>query len=166
MQIIATPRLLLRRFTEDDAAAMHEIMSDPEAMRYWSTLPHTTLAETEDFVARTIAACRSGKSDDFVVIHDGVLIGKAGLWSGNELGFIFSRRIWGKGPAREAIEAVIARGFAHGHKMIWADVDPRNARALTLLDRLGFIKTGEAQRTYQIGADWTDSVYLELRGPA
>jgi RimJ/RimL family protein N-acetyltransferase len=137
-------------------------MSDAEAMRYWSTLPHATLAVTEDFIARTIDMCQSGESDDFAVIHDGALIGKAGLWSGNELGFIFSRRVWGKGLAREAIAAVIARGFAHGHRTIWADVDPRNARALALLDRFGFVKTGEAQRTFLIGTDWVDSVYLEL----
>ena len=34
----------------DDAPAMHAIMSDARAMRYWSSLPHETLAETERWI--------------------------------------------------------------------------------------------------------------------
>ena len=71
-----TSRLTLRRFTSGDAPALHAILSDAEAMRFWSTPPHATLAQTEDFVARTIAACQAGEGDDFIVIHDGALAGK------------------------------------------------------------------------------------------
>ena len=161
--VVETTRLLLRRFVAADAPAMHAIMSDAEAMQYWSTLPHTTLAETEDWIARTIEAVVAGESDDFAVIHNGQLVGKAGLWQGNELGMLFDERVWGTGIAREAVEAVIKRAHTRGVKSITADVDPRNVRAVRFLERLGFVKTGEAARTYRIGARWTDSVYLELR---
>jgi len=56
---------------------------------------------------------------------------------------------------------VIGRAFAQGRSPR-ADVDPRNARSLKLLKNLGFRETGTAKRTYQIGDEWTDSVYLEL----
>jgi RimJ/RimL family protein N-acetyltransferase len=156
------PRTELRRFRSEDAAALHEAMRDPEVMAYWSTLPHATLAETEDFVARTIAACDAGEADDFAVVHEGHVAGKAGIWRGEELGFLFARALWGQGVARPAVEAVIARAFAQGLARIVADVDPRNLRALAFLAKLGFRVTGTAEKTYRLGEVWADSVYLEL----
>ena len=44
-----------------------------------------------------------------------------------------------------------------------ADVDQANLRSLALLERLGFRRTGYAERTFKIGENWVDSVYLELR---
>ena len=93
----------------DDVPAMHAIFADAEAMRYWSRLPHTDIAETEAWVAKKIAANESGEGDDFVVIRDGALVGRVGIWQNNEIGLIFAPSVWGTGIAREAIEALIAR---------------------------------------------------------
>ena len=43
MVTIRTDRLLLRRATMDDLPAIHAILSDPQGMRYWSSLPHAAL---------------------------------------------------------------------------------------------------------------------------
>jgi ribosomal-protein-alanine N-acetyltransferase len=163
---LRTERLLLRRPRPDDAAAMHAILSDPVAMRYWSSLPHASMIQTERWIAATIEAIRAGKCDDFVIACDGQVIGKAGLWHGNEIGFLLGPAAWGKGYAREAIEAVIERAFtATGHSEIRAEADPRNERCLRLLERLGFHETGRAERTWAIGGEWSDSVYLSLVFP-
>lgn len=162
--ILKTPRLRLRRPRAEDAAAMHAILSDAEAMRYWSTLPHTEPAQSEAWVADTIKALEAGECDDFFVERDGTLIGKAGLWNGDEIGFLFAPAVWGQGYAREALQAVIDHGFGtRGLAQIRADVDPRNGRCLRLLTRLGFAETGRAARTFKLGEDWADSVYLALR---
>jgi RimJ/RimL family protein N-acetyltransferase len=164
--MLRTERLLLRRARAEDAPAMLAILSDPAAMRYWSSLPHADLAESQAWIAGTIAAIEAGRSDDFLVECDGAVIGKAGLWAGNELGFLFAPAVWGKGYAREAVEAVIARGFAAGgHAEIRAEADPRNEACLRLLQRLGFHETGRAERTWCIGGEWSDSVYLALSRP-
>jgi ribosomal-protein-alanine N-acetyltransferase len=162
MDRIVTERFVLRRFEPGDAPAMHAIMSDPAAMQYWSSLPHTDIAQTEDWIARTIGAVAAGDSDDFAVTLDGELVGKAGLWKGDELGMIFAPCVWGTGLAAEAVAAVIARARARGVRTVTADVDPRNVRAVRFLERFGFVTTGSAERTYRIGEAWTDSVYLEL----
>ena len=164
--ILRTPRLILRRPRSDDVAAMHAILRDPLAMRYWSTLPHTTVAESEAWVTKTIDAINAGECDDFFIEHEGLLIGKAGLWNRNEIGFLFSPAVWGKGFAREALQAVIDRAFRErGNDEIRAEADPRNERCLRLLARLGFRETGRAERTYHIGGEWSDSVYLILTKP-
>ena len=161
---LRTGRLLLRRPRAEDVAAMHAILSDAEAMRYWSTLPHAQLAESEAWIAATMQAIERGECDDFFVERDGQLIGKAGLWNGDEIGFLFSPTVWGQGYAREALDAVIAHAFgAGGRSQIRADVDPRNDRCLQLLTGLGFRETGRAERTFCLGGAWSDSVYLTLR---
>jgi len=161
--VLRTDRLILRRPRSDDCRAMHAMLSDSEAMRYWSTLPHTELAESEAWVAGTIRAIETGACDDFFVERDGELIGKAGLWHGDEIGFLFHPAVWGKGYARESLQAVIDYAFTQaGRTQIRADVDPRNERCLQLLTRLCFRETGRATRTFCIGGAWSDSVYLTL----
>lgn len=158
-----TERLLLRRPRLDDAAEMHAILGNPEAMRYWSTLPHADPAQSAAWVADTIAAVAAGTCDDFFVELDGAVIGKCGLWHGDEIGFLFAPAVWGKGYAREALAAVIAHAFGtRGLSQIRADVDPRNERCLRLLTALGFRETGRAERTFKLGEEWVDSVYLTL----
>lgn len=159
---LTTPRLILRRIAMGDVPPMHAIFADPEAMQYWSRLPHTDIAETEDWVRKTIEAVEAGEADDFVVIREGALVGRVGIWQGNELGLIFARSVWGTGIAREATEALIERSRSRGMTSIMADIDPRNLRVARFLAKLGFRKTGEAKSTYKIGDIWTDSEYLTL----
>ena len=157
---VRTPRLLLRRFVPDDLEPMHAIFSDPETMRYWSTLPHTVLSETQEWLDETIEAVAAEQSDDFAVTLGGAVIGKAGLWRSNEVGMIFARGMWGTGVAREALQAVIERAVAFGTDPIVAEVDPRNLRSLRCLQALGFVQTGSAQRTFCLAGVWSGSIYM------
>ena len=70
--------------------------------------------------------------------------------------------MWGRGYAQEALSAFIERRRGLGSSELTADVDPRNAASLRLLERCGFAETGRAERTYEIGGKWCDSVYLRL----
>jgi ribosomal-protein-alanine N-acetyltransferase len=158
---IRTERLMLRRARSEDALAMHAIMSDRQAMRYWSTPAHTSLAETERWMKSMVAA-DPGTSDDFIVTLDGALIGKLGAWRLPEIGFLFDRNHWGQGLATEALTAFIGHRRAARSTLLAADVDPRNAAALKLLDRAGFHETHRAQGTWQVGNELCDSVYLQL----
>jgi ribosomal-protein-alanine N-acetyltransferase len=159
---LQTERLVLRRMVLADAPALHEMLSDALTMRYWSTLPHDSLRETEAWVSATAAAVAAGEADDFAMTRDGEVIGKAGLWRGSELGILVGRRFWGEGYATEAVWAVVARAIANGVARIDADVDPRNQACLKLLLRLGFRRIGEAKATFRLGDQWADSVYLAL----
>lgn len=162
---ITTDRLTLRYATPDDLAPLHAILSDPRAMAYWSTLPHTTLDQTQQWLAAMIAI-DAPEGEDFVVEHEGRVIGKAGFYRFPEIGFIFHPEVWGRGLAREALTAVLHRAFeVHGLTQVHADVDPRNQGSLNLLTRLGFAETSRASRTWLIGDQWCDSIYLSLDAP-
>ncbi|MCW3797237.1 GNAT family N-acetyltransferase [Sphingomonas sp. BN140010] len=161
VESIATERLLLRRARAEDATPLHAIMRDPHAMRFWSTLPHAGMADTEAFVASMMAPPHDG-SDDFIVEADGRVIGKLGAWRLPEVGYLLSPGVWGRGYASEALAAFIAHRRRCGSQELTADTDPRNEASMRLLRRHGFIETGRAERTWLIGGEWFDSVYWRL----
>ncbi len=163
---IRTARLLLRRPRLDDLEAMFEMMSDPVAMRYWSTLPHADREVTRLWLEQKIARTADG-GEDFVIEHEGRVIGDVGAGRLPDFGFMLRQDCWGKGFATEASRAFIDHAFRNtAATELRADVDPRNTASLRVLDRLGFVETGRAERTFLLGDEWCDSVYLLLQRPA
>jgi [ribosomal protein S5]-alanine N-acetyltransferase len=179
---ISTSRLHLRPAHSSDLSALHEIMSHPECMQYWSTPPHTDISQTKPYLASMIESPTNGVLDFAIELRDrpGHMVGKAGLWDGTEIGVLMARDVWGRGYAREALGAIIdaAWGFEPDGKgdekenalkrveHMKADVDPRNKACLALLKKVGFKETGREERTFLVSEEWVDSVYLELERPA
>ena len=159
---IATPRLRLRHARADDLAAIHAVLSDPRATRWWSTPPHETLDQSRIWLGSMIAGNAEG-SDDFVIEREGQVIGKAGFFMAPELGYILHPDYWGQGLALEAVGAVVGHEFAtRDHDALEADVDPANQASIRLLERLGFARTGFAENTWNSGGEWKDSLYYSL----
>lgn len=166
MTELLTPRLTLRRARPDDLDAMHAVLSDARAMRYWSTPPHEDVEQTRDWLAAMIAS-PSALSDDFIVVRNGRVIGKFGASRLPEFGFILHPDAWGQGLASEALTAFLPHVFARGDvDRLTADVDPRNAASLALLERHGFERTGYAVGTWNTHIGLCDSIYLALERSA
>ncbi|MCU0827480.1 MAG: GNAT family N-acetyltransferase [Tabrizicola sp.] len=159
--MIRTDRLTLRRARIEDLADVHAMLSDPRAMRYWATPEHETVEQSRAWLEGMVQGAPG--EDDFLIEHEGRVIGKAGAWRLPEVGFLLHPDHWGKGLAFEAMTAVIAHLFtAHAVEALTAEADPRNAASLRLLGRLGFVETGRAERTLLWRDEWCDSVYLAL----
>ena len=166
MYEIRTARLLLRRAVPSDLGGVHAFMSSPQAMRYWSTLPHASVAVTEPWFEAQFFSDDPAR-DEWIIEHEGRVVGNIGIWKAPEFGFILHPDMWGRGLASEAATAFIDYAFStHALDEITADVDPRNTASLRLLERLGFVETGRASRTFLLGEEWCDSVYLALPRPA
>lgn len=164
--VVRTERLVMRRAEVRDLGPLNEVLSSPEAMRYWSTPPHSSLHQTREWLKGMMASPES-ESDDFVVEYEGRVVGKAGFWRYPEIGYILHPDVWGRGLAFECLTALLHRAFRRTDlDSILADVDPRNAASLRLLSKLGFVETRRATGTILVGEEWCDSVYLELPRPA
>lgn len=162
---IRTARLVLRRAVASDVDAFHAIMSSPQAMRYWATLPHASMAVTEKWFADQFFSGDPAR-DEWVIERDGRTIGNIGIWKLPEFGFILHPDVWGQGIGTEAARAFLDYAFAtHPVDAIKADVDPRNSASLNLLGKLGFTVTGTAENTFLLGDEWCHSVYLALPRP-
>jgi len=160
--ILQTDRLILRHARPADLEGLHAVLSDPVAMRWWATVPHETREETETWLSGMIVGNAAG-SVDFVIERDGVVIGKAGCWRLPDIGYILHPDHWGQGLAAEAVTATIDMVFdVTAVETLSADVDPANAASIRLLERLGFHRSGFAERTWHIGGEWKDSVYFAL----
>ncbi|MBE2277748.1 MAG: GNAT family N-acetyltransferase [Rhodobacteraceae bacterium] len=163
---IRTPRLILRRARATDLADLHQVMRQPQAMRYWSTPEHDSIEETRLWLQSMLDA-DPATSDDYVVEHAGRAIGKAGAWRLPEIGYILDVRHWRQGLMAEALAALIPHLFAaHPIPALTAEVDPRNAASRALLARFGFRETHRAERTMKWRDEWCDSLYLALPRPA
>ena len=156
-----TRRLILRSARPDDLDAMHAVLSDPRATLWWATPPHETLDQTRVWLDGMIA--NGPDHPDFVIELDGRVIGKAGFYVMPDVGYILHPDVWGQGLAAEAVGAAIDHVFAtRDIDTQTADVDPENAASIRLLERLGFIRTGSGERTWNVGGVWKDSLYYAL----
>ena len=158
---LRTPRLILRSARPDDLEDIHAVLSDPRATRWWSTPSHETLDQTRTWLDAMIA--NGPDHPDFVVELDGRVIGKAGCYVMPDVGYILNPDCWGQGLAGEAVGAVIDHVFStRDVETLSADVDPENVASIRLLERLGFIRTGSGERTWNVGGVWKDSLYYAL----
>jgi RimJ/RimL family protein N-acetyltransferase len=118
--------------------------------------------QTRQWLDDMIAGNAAG-SDDFVIERDGAVIGKAGFWRLPDVGYILHPDHWGQGLATEAVEAVVRHVFSRrALEVVTADVDPENAASIRLLEKLGFVRTGFAERTWNVGGEWKDSLFYGL----
>ena len=158
---IQTPRLILRSARPDDLEGLHAVLSDRRATLWWSTPPHETPDQTRTWLDAMIA--NGPDHPDFVVELDGRVIGKAGIYIMPDVGYILHPDCWGKGLAAEAVRAAVDHVFrTQDVDTLTADVDPDNAASIRLLDRLGFVRSGSGERTWNVGGVWKDSFYYAL----
>ncbi len=162
--MIRTGRLLLREGRAEDLGPLHEIFSDPRAMRYWDRPAHDDLSQTQAFLDQFMAP-DPARQFEFILEHEGRCIGKAGIWGAPELGFILHPDCWGRGLMTEALRALLPRAFARFPHLpeITAEIDPRNLASQAVLKKLGFRQTGFARKNFLYGGiELCDTAYFAL----
>jgi ribosomal-protein-alanine N-acetyltransferase len=141
--ILTTTRLTLRPMAQTDAPALHAILGDPEAMRFWHRPAIPRLAVVEDMVREQIAA--RNLCHYWTVWREHDAIGSCDLSlidreeGSAETGFLFRRDQWGLGFAGEAMAALVRHAFGDfGLSLLVARTHLGNAAARRTLERLGF----------------------------
>jgi RimJ/RimL family protein N-acetyltransferase len=150
VDLLETPRLLLRPFAPGDAVLVHRVYSDPDVMRYVATGPMANLVVTERLLADYDAHQKRLGYSFWAVVErsSGALIGDAGLYrtpAGEvELGYTLGAAWWGRGYATEAAGAWLECAFSSlGIIEVVALAEPANAGSLHVLDKLGMRRSGE-----------------------
>ncbi|MGW0392647.1 GNAT family N-acetyltransferase [Streptomyces sp. NPDC003042] len=118
MTEIRTPRLMLRRWTDDDLVPLSEINADPEVMRFIGDGSVLDLEETADTIERWEEEWDEEGFGLFAVelLASGELIGAVGLsvpehlpqvMPAVEITWRLGRSYWGQGYASEAAQATL-----------------------------------------------------------
>jgi RimJ/RimL family protein N-acetyltransferase len=119
MQILETPRLILRGFSVDDVDALALVLSDPEAMRFYPA--PLDCAGVEQWIARNLRRYATNGHGLWAMVlkTNGELIGDCGLTIQDvdganevEIGYHVRRDHWGQGLATESARACRDYGFS------------------------------------------------------
>ncbi|MBV9991769.1 MAG: GNAT family N-acetyltransferase [Alphaproteobacteria bacterium] len=149
--ILTTDRLHLRPVSAGDAEALFESRGDALVMRYWDWPAQENVAAVRSILEAHIPELGDGRTLWWVVAlsPDGPAIGECDLSEIDhhhrraEVGFLFARRHWGQGYAKEAMDAVVAHAFGELNlERLWARFHDGNDASKRLLERLGFAYEG------------------------
>ena len=150
--VLATGRLILRRFVLADAPFILELLNDAAWLEFIGDKGVRTLDDAGDYLRKGPLAMyeRHGFGLWLVELKDGkVAIGMCGLIKRDSLddvdiGFAYLPAYRAQGYAHEAAAAVLAHGRDAFHlKRIVAITSPANVKSAALLEKLGmqFAKT-------------------------
>lgn len=146
--MLETERLLLRRWTEEDAASLFTYAKDPEVGPIAGWPPHKSEEESKSVIknvfngAECYAICEKGK---------GIAIGAVELkLNGHtdmterddecELGYWLGRPFWGRGYMPEAAKALLRRAFEElGMTTVWCGYYDGNQKSKRVQEKLGFV---------------------------
>lgn len=171
---LETERLVLRKMTLGDAAAVFAYASDPEVTRYvlWET--HRSVEDSRAFLELTERKYEGGGEPDWGMVYkgDGRFVGTCGFvgWSREharaEMGYVLNRTYRGRGLVPEAVRAMIAFGF---EKMDLNRVEARcvaeNTASARVMEKAGMTYEGTLrQREFLKGAYRDMKLYAILRG--
>jgi RimJ/RimL family protein N-acetyltransferase len=159
---LTTERLILRQFTEDDAADLFAMDSDPEVMRYVNRFaPPSVEACRERIRTRFLpfyaqypsygfwAAVEKGSGDFVGWFHlkpalDYPFHKEAGYQPGDvDLGYRFIRRAWGKGYATEGARVLVKKALT--------ELDAAQVVSVALIDNVASWRVMEKVGMKRVG---------------
>jgi len=171
LPIIAAPRVVLRWISENDIDGLYEIFSNPQVMRYWSTVP---LPDREAAAALQREIAEGNERETMfkwgiALRESNTVIGTTTLFNLNldngraELGYAMAHAYWGKGYMNEALKALVSYAFEVMElRRLEADVDPRNTASIRTLERLGFQREGFLRERWHVNGEIQDALFYGL----
>ena len=149
----ATARLILRPIARQDAPAIFAgYAQDLEVVRFVVWRPHQSLADTEAYVSRCLAA-HPDRARTYAITRraDGRLLGAFALRRPEshrlDCGYVLARPFWGSGLMTEALTQVTL--WAMRQNGIWrigAGCDVENLASARLMEKAGLAKEGILRR--------------------
>lgn len=143
--ILETPRLVVRRFTPEDAAFTHALVNDPAWLEHIGDRNVRSLEDARAYIQTRVLASYERHGFGMWVVglrDDGTAIGTCGLIQREgladvDLGFAFLPAYRGRGYALESAAAVLDHARALGMRRVVAIVSPANDRSIRILERIG-----------------------------
>lgn len=169
---IETNRLILRKMRMEDAEDIFEYASDPEVSQYTTWLPHQSIADSRHFLSFIKKRYKNAEAIDWGIVHkaDKKLIGTCGFseWvrqhNRAEIGYVISKKYWGRGYMSEAVHALLEFGFRKLKlNRIEALCQVKNIASARVMEKVGMKFEGILrQKMFVKGEYWDLKIYSIL----
>ena len=139
---LETERLILRKFTEDDIAALYFLLRDREVNTFLPWFPTETMDEAARFFQERFADnYRNPRGYNYAVClkTDDRPIGYVNVHMDDsfDLGYGLAKAFWHQGVMTEAASAVLEQMKTDGIPYVTATHDVKNPRSGSVMKRLG-----------------------------
>ena len=169
---IATERLILRDFRDDDWPPMLAYWRDPRYQRYNPDFedPEQVVRDlVSAFVAQQAEQPRRKWQLAIVDPADGRLIGNCGIRVNDpetreaNIGYELDPRHWGRGYATEAARAILAFGFDQlDLHRVWAECVADNTASQRVLEKLGMRREAHFREHQWHKHRWWDTLIYAI----
>ena len=148
--VLKTDRLILRKFTLDDAKDVQAIRSDQKVMDHMDSKPHLTFEHSANFIKENLKTYSNEKGIFWAITEkvSGAFIGDFSFWRIDnqnfraEIGYTLKPDYWGKDLNLHSFEA---------------NINPENMNSRKILERTGFRKEAYFRENYYFDGRFLDS---------
>src|SRR5690554_324686 len=115
-EMLETERLILRRFTIDDADAMfNNWANDPEVTKYLTWLPHGKVDITRNLLESWIKEYEDLEKYNWTIVLKNIgkpigsisVVEASNIWERAEIGYCMGKKYWNQGIMTESLKAVV-----------------------------------------------------------
>lgn len=152
---IETKRLLLRRFSYEDADAIFQNWAnDPEVTKYLTWHPHQNVEVTKMVLDMWMKEYEKPNTYRFGITlkQSEELIGSIDVVDFidgcPEIGYCLSRKHWNQGYMTEALKGFVDCLFEHGYQDIVIEADVRNMGSNKVIQKCGFVFTHDEDKEH------------------
>ncbi len=164
---LTAPGIVLRPLVLADAPALFVALSDPTVQRYRRAPPHTSLTETEAYIAETLTKSRAAWA---ITTEGNEALGRLALRTpapgAGEFGIVIRAAAQSRRLGLKAI--TLAEAFAFdtlGIDALRANIDTENAASKALFARAGFQTVAHLVADRPTPQGVRDSIVMEKRRP-
>lgn len=170
---IETPRLILRRFREDDADAILDLYGRPEVVRYLYSEPMKPEGLGESVERRLRRPQLEAEGDMLELAAElratGQFVGamtffyRSTAHSRGEIGYTIAPRFAGLGLATEGARALLRLGFeVLGLHRMEGQCDARNLASARVMERIGMRREAHFLENEFVKGEWTDAFVFAM----
>ena len=147
-ELLSTDRLQLRRPRTTDADDVFSYASDPAVTHFMDFPTHKTIETVSEWLSDCRSFWESGAEFTWFVTPRPVdhVIGAISLrLAGHkaDFGYVFNKKVWGKGFGTEASQAVVNLATSlPGMYRVWATCDVENVASARVLEKVGLMREG------------------------
>lgn len=169
--ILKSERLLYRELHLNDASDLYFIESNDDVVKYMDKYKMESIEASKKYIKSCTENYKKREAIEWTIIEKNTnqYIGTIGFWKiipehcRGEIGYSLNPKYWKRGYMSESLKIIVHFGFSELNlHSVEANVNPKNANSIKLLERFGFKKEGYFRENFLFDNKFIDTVTYSL----